>query len=180
MLVERLISCCKEVRGHPHRHPFSPRFRQKRKKKPLSFGFVYVNSVVLSDRDRTFAAQCRAHAALIHLASRRVGEEGEQGREDGSRRGDEWGELVVVLDAETSSPNSNVSYRTHLFFYRPTWNNEFRSRKHTVHHLRKASITSHAVSWYCTISPHNPRALVSNPSSFTQKKLAVLLCITLS
>ena len=99
----------------PPPHPLSPRFLPKTKKN--LFVFVYVNSVVLSDRDRTFAAQCRAHAALIHLASRRVGEEGEQGREDGSRRGGEWGELVIVLECRDVFPNSNVSYRTHTFFF---------------------------------------------------------------
>ena len=138
----------------PTPHPLSPAFCQKRKN---LFVFVYAHSVVLSDRDRTFAAQCRAHAALIHLASRRVGEEGEQGREDGGRRGGEWGKLVVVLDAETTSPIPMYPTAHTPFFLSPPRGTINFGAENTVHHLKIASVTSHAVSRYNFPSPSHAR-----------------------
>jgi hypothetical protein len=50
--------------------------------------------VVLSDRHRTFTAQRRAHATLIHFSSRRAGEERWQGPESG-RQHCEWDRLTL-------------------------------------------------------------------------------------
>jgi len=64
-----------------HTHPFSP----------VSFN-------VLSDRDRTFTAQRRAHPAPIRIPSRRAGEEGWQDPEGGKRRCGEWDKLTLTLN----------------------------------------------------------------------------------
>jgi hypothetical protein len=176
MLVERLISCCKEVRSPTPIHlpiPF-PAFAKKND--PLRF-CVCVNSVILSDRDRTFAAQCRAHAAFIHVASRRVGEEGEQGREDGSRGGDEWGKLTVTGSiAEASSPFQCILPHTHTpFFLSPhTWNNQFRSAVYQFE--PKCEKLSVACKFTVQSPPRSPLQYVSDPSSFTTNKLVALLC----
>ena len=64
----------------------------------FAFACIHILSglslVVLSDRDRTFTAQCRAHAALIRFSSRRAGEERRQGPE-GRRRHCEWDRLTL-------------------------------------------------------------------------------------
>ena len=93
MLVERLISCCKEVRLLPffQDSPLLQRTHARARTHPFS----PVSFNVLSDRDRTFTAQRRAHAAPIRIPSRRAGEEGWQDPEGGKYRRGEWDKLTL-------------------------------------------------------------------------------------
>ena len=113
MLLERLISCCKEVRFFPSFLPHNPSSPPTHARAfARTHPFSGLSLVVLSDRDRTFTAQRRAHAALIRISSRRVGEEGRQGPENGRRRC-EWDRLTlpnVVIYKCT------LTTRTHFFF----------------------------------------------------------------
>ncbi len=94
MLVERLISCCKEVRLLPFFFQDSP-VPQRTHARAHTHPFSPVSFDVLSDRDRTFTAQCRAHAAPIRIPSRRAGEEGWQDPEGGKHRCGEWDKLTL-------------------------------------------------------------------------------------
>lgn len=92
MLVERLISCCKEVRSlftNPTKPPCLP---------PTTSPLRCELRRPEFDRDRTLAAQRRAHATPIRFASRRAGEERGQSLKSGrSGRGGEWGKLTMTL-----------------------------------------------------------------------------------
>lgn len=82
------------VNVRAHAHPFSG-----------------LSLVVLSDRDRTFTAQRRAHATLIRFSSRRAGEEGRQGPE-GGRRHCEWDRLTLL---DVVKYQCTLTTHTHFF-----------------------------------------------------------------
>ena len=116
MLVERLISCCKEVRAVR-----------------LLYNLP-VSSVVLSDRDRTSAAQRGAYAALIRLSPRRAGEEGQSSKDGNLRRG-ERGQLTMNR-LQYQSLYLNARTHAHTFLSQSIFREiPFILNQKTVNHL---------------------------------------------
>ena len=172
MLVERLISCCKEVRAVRLLYN-SP-----------------VSSVVLSDRDRTSAAQRGAYAALIRLSPRRAGEEGQSSKDGNLRRG-ERGQLTMNR-LQYQSLYLNARTHAHTFLSQSIFREiPFILNQKTVNHLL-ASFNHAACSFVPKVSdvctrlvrlqiflvsgiggPHPPRSTVYSFFFLTQPERPV-------